>query len=284
MNRRAKTLQTLALSMAFASLLLLSGCLFKGHKGQSINPLMGPRAKQGCKQKCDQLTTQQFYSVEEARSAMRDFLADYGEKDKCADCCETVEKMAAEFAAMDQAFSDVDSRAPKERYCAFLAMVNSYDYTFSGSTYQSVSDTWRYLINKGKEDYLEERLDLIDANDFKPHLIAFAEGLSLEWYGGGGASGWVVVNSYVVNNKMSTPVDVEGTHAKRCSCTVHVNMQGAMEMNMRSGSVEIDVDGTMSIAEPGCSLYFSKGEYKKGKVEGGLRRREYLDSLFKKKQ
>lgn len=259
--------------VAVAFLASLSGCHSRGNNGTIANLL----TSRDCRQEYNQLSVEEYHDLYDAKTAMRSFLADFDDKSECFDCCGNVQQMEAEFANMDNLFSDVDLKMPKEQYCAFVTMVNSNSSRFSGSSFEAVRNTWAYLVKEKKDYYLRERLDLIDQSEFTPHLISFAKELAEDWYGGGGPTGWVVKNSYVLNNAMSPVNEVEGVCAKRCSCTVHVDMEGAMGLGLRSGSVEILVEGTLDISGSGCNVVFAKGGYEKGKVEGGLKRRELLN-------
>lgn len=145
-------------------------------------------------------------------------------------------------------------------------MVSDYESGTSSSSSQTDS----------RESKLRALVKQISPDDFRTYLKAYAESLASEWYGGGGPTGWIVKDSYILNNEMGNAVELSDQAAKKCSCTVHVNMEGAMGLGMRSGSVNIWVEGTLGIVnfdgENGM-LHFSRGGYSKQSVEGGLKRR-----------
>ena len=226
-----------------------------------------------CQEEYNQLATKKFYDLQEARSAVSDFLSAFNIEGDCAECCDKVRQIENEFVDMANLFSNVDNSAPTNRYCAYLQMVKSNEGRFSNSSFETVRKTWKYLTDDKSDSYLRERLALIDEDEFKHYLIDYAKELAEEWYGGGGPSGWIVKDWYILNNEMGDVVKVDDKAAKRCSCTVHVNMEGAMGLGLRSGSVDIWVEGTLGIAASSCNVFFSKGGYNKINVEGGLRRR-----------
>lgn len=259
-------------------LLLLNLSLFvcSCDSGKNTNTLFEPQKNskptRDCRQEYNQLSQKKYYSISEARKASQSFLSDFNIEEQCYECCDEVRKMEAEFANMDILFSNVDNSMPENRYCAFCYMVKSNDNVFSRSSYEAVRKTWEYLIAEKKDDYLRERLNLIEEDDFKPYLINYAKELASEWYGGGGPSGWIVKDWYILNNEMEGVMPVDGKAARKCACTVHINMEGAMGLGLRSGSVDIWVEGVLGIGTD-CNVFFSKGAYNKTRVEGGLKRR-----------
>ncbi|MBP5650085.1 MAG: hypothetical protein J6X01_03275 [Bacteroidales bacterium] len=142
------------------------------------------------------------------------------------------------------------------------------------SDYESGGSSSRQTDSR--ESKLRALLNKISPDDFRSYLKSYAESLASEWYGGGGPSGWIVKDSYILNNEMSSAVELSDRAAKKCSCTVHVNMEGAMGLGLRSGSVNIWVEGTLGIVDfdgENGRLQFSRGGYSKQSVEGGLKRR-----------
>jgi hypothetical protein len=145
----------------------------------------------------------------------------------------------------------------------------------SHSNFSSESAYNSYTQNVDPEEArLQAKVDNISESDFKPYLIDYAKDLCNTWYGGGGPTGWVVSSCYVVNDDFYGPYSVSDKTAKRCSCTVHVEMEGAMGLGLRSGSVDIWVEGTLGYSSADSDMYFTKGNYRKENVEGGLTRRE----------
>lgn len=161
-------------------------------------------------------------------------------------------------------FSSCDLRDHK--VSSARQMVSDYENEMSSNSMQTDS----------RESRLRALVNKISPDDFRSYLKAYAESLASEWYGGGGPSGWTVKDSYILNNEMGSVVVLNDIAAKKCSCTVHVNMEGAMGLGLRSGSVNIWVEGTLGIVDfdgENGRLQFSKGGYTKLSVEGGLKRR-----------
>lgn len=127
-----------------------------------------------------------------------------------------------------------------------------------------------------EEMKLNEIVDNLNTDGYRYHLQAYATSLAEEWYGGGGPTGWTVKDYYIINNEVESKV-LRDQHAKRISCTVHVIMEGAMGLGLRSGSVDIWVEGTLIVKDFDGEHYnvdFKRGGYRKINVEGGLQRRE----------
>lgn len=126
-----------------------------------------------------------------------------------------------------------------------------------------------------KESRLKEIVNNLNTDGYTYQLKAYANNLAEEWYGGGGPTGWEVKDSYVKNNEVKSVV-LSDRPAKKISCTVHVVMEGAMGLGLRSGSVDIWVEGTLSVIDFDGEQYdivFTRGDYRKVGVEGGLKRR-----------
>jgi len=131
------------------------------------------------------------------------------------------------------------------------------------------------MESQSREAKLREIVENLDADSYKDQLEAYANSLAEEWYRGGGPTGWIVEDSYIINDEVKSEVlsDMSG---KKISCTVHVIMEGAMGLGLRSGSVDIWVEGTLKVNDLGGENYnveFIRGNYNKIKVEGGLTRR-----------
>ena len=154
-------------------------------------------------------------------------------------------------------------------FVAVLAM-SGCDFEDSGTpTGQSSSQS------DNKELRLKEIVNNLNADGYTYQLKAYANNLAEEWYGGGGPTGWVVKDSYIQNNEVESVV-LSDRPAKKISCTVHVVMEGAMGLGLRSGSVDIWVEGTLNVNNFDGEQYdvvFTRGDYRKVDVEGGLRRR-----------
>lgn len=269
-----KVSHVLALLPVLTAVFFISVCSSCGSRNTSEpDSLLGIKPSRNCQQEYDQLIAKKFYTLREAKSATLDFLAYFTEDGQCPECCEKVRQMEGEFIVMDDLFSNVENSGSRNRYCSYIQMVRANGDRFSRSSFEAVRKTWKYLTDEKSDLYMRERLNLIDKNDFTSYLVGYAKDLAVEWYGGGGPAGWIVKDWYILNNEMGDVVQVDGQAAKRCSCTVHVNMEGAMGLGLRSGSVEIWVEGTLGIAASSCEVFFSKGGYSKTNVEGGLRRR-----------
>ena len=280
MKNKAKTMatknnQTLTFLSVFTVLLIMCIC---GGCSSKDNPtpdtLFGNKPSRDCQQECNQLLQEKYYSVEEALSATRDFWSDFIDEEQCSECRDEVRKMENEFLNMDNLFSNIDRKDPEDRYCAFLSMVKSNDVTFSRSSFEAVRKTWEYLKEEKKDEYLNERLSLIDEDDFKPYLMDFAKQLAMSRYG---KRKMVVVDSecYIINNQVKEISVVEGKCAKLGACTVHVEMKGNfLHLGWRTGYVEFSVEGVLGISESGCDVFFSKGNHEIKELGGALERIE----------
>lgn len=223
-----------------------------------------------CRQEYNQLSQEKYNSIKEARDAARSFLLDFNIEEQCFECCDEIRKMEDEFVNMDNLFSNVDNSAPKNRYCAYIKMVESNDNVFSRSSYEAVRKTWDYLKDEKKDYYLKARLNLINENDFKPYLIAFAKDLAISRYGG---RGMVVVDKgcYILNVDLEDIYQVEGKAAKRGVCTVHIEMKGGL-VGWRKGYVEYRVEGQLYISPSECNVRFSKGHHELTATSGACAR------------
>lgn len=126
-----------------------------------------------------------------------------------------------------------------------------------------------------KESQLRNIVNNLNVNGYTYQLKAYATELAEEWYGGGGPTGWMVKDSYILGEVKSDVLSDQ--HAKRISCTVHVSMEGAMGLGLRSGSVDIWVEGTLTVKDFDGENYnvdFNRGDYRKINVGGGLQRRD----------
>lgn len=212
-----------------------------------------------CRQEYNQLSQEKYNSIKEARDAARSFLLDFNNEEQCIECCNEIREMEDEFVNMDNLFSNVDNSAPKNRYCAYIKMVESNDNVFSRSSYEAVRKTWEYLKDEKKYYYLRERLNLIEESDIMPYLGDFAIDLAKARY-----DKWDVVGRecYILNDRLEEFSKVEGLFAKRGVCIVHVAMKGAKWYNRnRIGYVEYQVEGTLTILTS-CDVSFSRGSHK----------------------
>ena len=122
---------------------------------------------------------------------------------------------------------------------------------------------------------LRKIVNNLNADSYKDQLEAYANSLAEEWYSDGGPTGWIVKDSYIINDEVKSEV-LSDMPAKKISCTVHVIMEGALGLGIRSGSVDIWVEGTLKVNDfdgENYNVTFSRGDHKKIKVEGGLTRR-----------
>ena len=248
-----------AVLFAFATMMSLSGCIKSwGSRGYTTDPIEPERPSRNCQQEFNQLVQKKFYSTGEARSAALDFLCEFN-NGQYPECIEQVRQMDDEVAEMEKLFADVADNRPIDRYCAFCSMVKSNDYTFSRSSFESVRKTWEYLMDEKGDDYLRERVNLIDENEFKPYLMSFAKDIACERFG----SSWVMTSGgcYILNNQLEEVTPVDGKAAKRGVCTVHVSMEGAL-FGLRKGYVEIQVEGILGVSDSGCNVFFSKGNHR----------------------
>ena len=251
---------------------LLTGCNSYSKEEKKSEPVVRER---NCQREYDQLSSKKFCDINDAIRAANDFLSYFEDKGECSDCCSNVRRIKDDFSSMENLFSNIDERDASYRLCAYYQMVEQNNDRFSNNSFETVRETWKCLTDTKKDKYMRERLNSISTSDFAPHLRQYARDLAEEWYGGGGPAGWVVEDCYILNNEISEPEFVEGKAAKRCSCTIHVKMEGAMGLGLRSGSVDIEVEGTLGLTD-NCSLVFSKGNYIKKTVEGGLERRDNI--------
>lgn len=246
---------------------LLTGCIPWGKK--PIEP------ERNCQQEYDQLSSKRFCDINDAIQAANDFLSYFEDKGECSDCCSNVRRIKDDFRSMENLFLNIDQKNAPYRLCVYYQMIEQYDEQFSNSPFETVRETWKCLKDNKKDEYIRERLNSITSSDFAPYLKQFACELAEEWYSGGIISGWTVEESYIQNNYISEPKLVEGKAAKQCSCIVHVKMEGSHGWKIRTGSVDIEVEGTLGLTD-NCSLVFSKGNYIKKTVEGGLERRDNI--------
>lgn len=248
-----------------------------------------PPKPQNCQQAYKQLSTKEFHSLQEAKTATRDFLSKYKGDEKCSVCYDIAEQIESEFVIMDNLLLNIDNSSPKQRYCDFMSMVNTNKKTFSSSSFETVRKTWNYLVAEKKDTYRKERLDLIDEKEFKPYLMQMAKDRALEWYGG---RLLVVVDEdcYILNDELVELYGVEGKAAKRGVCTVHVAMQGYFKDKKngnkrkldvgRIGAVEIRVEGTLKLSDSNCNISFAEGSAEKTKAIGECER---IDKKLEKK-
>lgn len=242
-------------------LIILSVFVFvrKCDSSKKTEPEQPTEPCRDCRQEYNQIIQEKYYSTQDAIKAAQNFLLDFNIEEQCIECCDEIRKIEAEFTCMDSLFSNVDNSVPKDRYCAFFSMVKSNDNVFSNSSYETVRKTWEYLKDKERGKYVRERLSLINENDFKPYLIAFAKDLAISRYGG---RGMVVVEKgcYILNVDLEDIYQVEGKAAKRGVCTVHIEMEGGL-WGWRKGYVEYRVEGQLYISPSGCNVRFSKGHH-----------------------
>lgn len=232
--------------------------------------------ERNCQQEYSSLSSRRFCDIDNALNTTNEFLSYFESKGECADCCYDARQIKKEFTDIKDLFSYIDNLEPSSRLCAYYQKVEQNRNKFSSSSYETVRETWDCIVNEKESTYLNDGLNSIKSSDFARYLIDYAEELAEEWYGGGGPFGWVVKDSYILNNEISDPQPVEGKAARRCSCTVHVSMEGAV-FSLRSGGVEIEVEGTLGFsADNKCTLFFSKGKNTVLNVYGGLARRSSL--------
>lgn len=144
-------------------------------------------------------------------------------------------------------------------FVAVLAM-SSCDLSDSGTMNGLISTP-----SDNKESRLKEIVNNLDADGYAYQLKAYANNLAEEWYGGGGPAGWVVKDCYILNNEVESVV-LSDRPAKKISCTVHVDMEGAMGLGLRLGSVDIWVEGTLNVNNFDGEQYdvvFTRGDYRK---------------------
>lgn len=96
---------------------------------------------------------------------------------------------------------------------------------------------------------------------FEPYLKDYAEDLCLEKYyrNGNQFIGWVIDNSSLRDG--ITLQDTPDHKGKIGTATIHVAMKGAGRRNMRHGSADVTVSGTISIKSDGTLAFVPSSNY-----------------------
>lgn len=214
-----------------------------------------------CQQDYEQLSMTEFHSLSEGLEAIGDFLSKYDNSKRCSEYCDKVKQVKTEFMDMEYLFSDVDNSDLEQRYCEFVAMVNSNKTTFSHSNFEAVQKTWNFLVDTKRVVYQRERLDLIDENEFKPYLLDLAREKASRW-----KRDFDVIDYYIIHEQVKTSVvETGGNLKKQGSCTVHVDLVGNLlpdgyfESYRRTAYLDITVEGSMKISDSNCETSFAKG-------------------------
>lgn len=239
----------LALLLVVAATLFTSGC---NNSKPDLN----------CLQSINELEKKEFGSPQEALDNLDFFMSNYEKESSCQSCCGKATEMKKEFEKMKNYFSDIDnSSEPKDRYCKFLSMENST--IFPNSSYEAVRKTWKNYKQERKIHYQNERVDLIDGDDFKPYMLKYAKDLTKEELSGFlrfkkiDEEACEILSSPIP--ELST-IQVEGKNRRHYSCRVRVGVKGVVD-GKNKGHYDYDVKGTLEVSNSGCDLVFSKGDY-----------------------
>lgn len=240
---------------------LLIGC-----NRSSTKSTPEPPKPQDCQQVYEQLSTTEFHSLQEALDATSNFLTEFD--DQCP-VYANVRSLQTKFNEMNQLFLDIDNgTAPKQRYCDFISKVKTDGNMYKSSDIEAVRSTWNYVVNEKKQEYMRQRLESIDDEEFMPRLKNYVLDEVKRWY-----PKFRVEEGYVLNERMEDMSVVEegGKLAMRGACIVHVEMKGDRnklgekwfpridERYRKVGYVEVWAEGTMRLSDSNCDVKFSRG-------------------------
>lgn len=256
-----------------ASVLLLYGCPNSDSKPNPVGEKPVTK-KSNCIQEFQQLSSQGFNSIAEARAAVQKFTKDYNDVKECEECWQKAySELLGELTEMDLFFQSVEQNSPAYRYISFMKKEREEGRNFSGSSYGIVRDTWKNVYTEKKDEYLDQRMASITGNSFKNDFIEYAKEVCNNTWAGGALDGWHAEGDcYIVNNNVGNPTTVDRT-SKRTQCVVNVHMKGNGPAKTRNGDVRVWVEGTIQMSDDG-EFHFAKGDYCVESLSGGIARRE----------
>ena len=216
-------------------LLMVAACLVLAACGE----------KRDCEQEYYDMNSKTFPSARQGYDVANDYLGHF-KPSKCAYYSD-VEKIRDEFADMDRFFSNrYDDYGDFQR----AALQTSFQY----SSYSTIVNTWKALVEKEQHRLLDAIIDRITPNDIGNYMYSQSMKICGNDYGGNGPFGWTVTGASLVSLSDLEPIG-NNLFGKKCTGVYRVSMEGAMGLGLRSGTAKIQIVGSLYVDTYGNLQY-----------------------------
>lgn len=202
----------------------------------------------------EELSTKTYLFLDEAINDAQSYI-DYFSTKKVCNHCEDVKNIRNEFHAM-KSFLDKNST-----YSKFLS--ESEQVPFSNSSYQSVRNTWRYMFEQKKGQYLNDLMNGITPSSFSKYFKEYANSICNERWGG---IGGLLISDWE-ENELGSVTPLDNFYGKKCNGIYTIHMKGPL--GLKKGSARIQVEGSIVITTTG-SYNFNRIDYRILRTTGDL--------------